>query len=152
MIEQKKKNLTFTRAYCCSRNQRHQKNFLAAASCWLLQLGQKPMGVFKSHTDMFDKSIPELLTCTWCSRRIRSSGWQQILQNEPWISRKAWEAAQGTLQPYLLDSASKKKRWIYYGTVIASHWYYEINSVMCTRNTTLTDYFLTRSCFRISKP
>ena len=44
------------------------------------------------------------LTCTWRSRRTGLTGWRRRSQNEPWISRKAWEASRGTSQPSQQDS------------------------------------------------
>lgn len=51
----------------------------------------------------------QCLTCTWCSRRTGLTGRWWRPQNERWISRKAWEAPQGTSQPSQQDSVCAKQ-------------------------------------------
>lgn len=100
---------SFTQA--CFINAFHQKNFFAAASCWLLREERKSRDtkirqlVIKLHQQ--DKQNKRCLTCTWCSRRTGLIGWRQRLQNEPWTNRRAWEALQGTSRPFQQDSVHK---------------------------------------------
>lgn len=49
------------------------------------------------------------ITCTWCSRRTGPTGRRWRLQNERWISRKAWEGPRGTSQSSQQDSVCEKR-------------------------------------------
>lgn len=88
----------------------YQKNFFAAASCWLLQEEKHKTirEAIKMESSLFQTN-QRSLTCTWCSRRTGLTGWRWRLWNERWISRWARGAARGTLAPSQPDSGGDRE-------------------------------------------
>lgn len=92
-----------------SRNSFHQKNFFAAASCWLLEEKTQRIRVLYILKQISCTCcMSQRLTCTWCSRKTEQTGRRWRWQNELWISKKALGGPQGTSQPSQQDSVWEK--------------------------------------------